>query len=378
MRILNFLFVSFLILYLFQSCKKEDSNETATLEFNEYLIEEMHTQKIPAMSVVIFKEGNILHESYLGRSHIQNDFALESNHLFLMASMSKLVTSSALLRLHEWGHFSLDDNINDYLSFDVSSPNSSTPITFRMLLTHTSGIADGNAVNSQYYIGEDSPVPLDYYIENYLVPGGSFYNASENYHDFEPGTQYKYSNIGSALMAVLVTKVSSVEFNAYCKDNIFNPLGMDNTYWRLDESIQSNSTLVQPYNRINDEYEFVPHYTFTTYPSGGLRSTGIDMVNFINVFLSDGISNGYQLLNSSTINTMVTPQIPALNDKMGLSIFLLNSANNLWGYKGNLEGASTIVAFNPSTKVGAIIMTNQGDVNLESILVKSYELGVKL
>lgn len=361
-----------------QNCSKEELDINGIAEYEAYLQEEMDFQAIPALSTLIFKESDVLYEKHLGESNIEQGVSLGGDHLFLLASVSKVVTATALLQLYEDGAFSLDDNINDYLPFEVSVPGQSTAITFRMLLTHTSGIADGSALDSQYYYGEDSPVALDYFLENYLVPGGVFYNATENYYDFPPGTAYEYSNEGNALIGVLVEQISGKEFNAFCKENIFVPLGMNHTFWRLDESIQSNYPLVQPYTYSNGEFEAVQHYTFTDYPNGGLRSTAEDLFLFLSAFALEGMSNNYQLLSPSTIEAMITPQIPTLDAEMGLHLFLLNADNNIWGHDGGEEGVATIMAFNPTTKVGAIILSNQGDADLDEILVESYKLGLSL
>ncbi|GEM_PF-388599 len=346
-----------------------------TAIFETYIQGQIATQKIPALSILIFKEGNILYENYFGTSHIQQNIALENDHLFLLASVSKTITATALLQLYEKDLFDLDDNVNDYLSFNVAIPNYTKAITFRMLLTHTSGIADGSALDDQYYYREDSPVALEYFIENYLVPNGAFYNANQNFHDFEPGSQHEYSNVGTALIGVLVQEISGLNFNTYCKQNIFTPLEMAHTSWRLDEITQ---TIVQPYNYKNGQYQSVEHYTFTDYPNGGLRSTGRDMFKFLSTFVQGGIGNNYQLLKRATIQAMITPQIPSIDNEMGLHLFHLNSANNLWGHNGGEEGTATIMAFNPITKVGAIILANQGEANLDNILIEAYELGIEL
>ena len=372
--ILNFGMAFFLILF-FGNCHKEEIEITDKNDFEIYLQEEMEGENIPALSVLIFKEDNILYENYLGKSHIQKNIPLESDHLFLLASVSKVVTATALLQLHEKGLFSLDDKINDYLSFEVHVPNYNSDISFRMLLTHTSAIADGSALDGQYYYGKDSPVGLGYFLENYFVPNGAFYNASENFHDFAPGSQYEYSNIGNALIGLLVEQISGIDFNEYCKQNIFDPLGMTNTFWHLSEISQ---TIVQPYNYANGEYEAIEHYTFTDYPNGGLRSTGRDMFKFLSAFVQGGVSNNYQLLNAGTIDSMTMPQIPELDNEVGLHLFLLNPENNLWGHDGGEEGVATIMAFNPATKIGAIVLANQGDADLDEMLVEAYKLGLKL
>ena len=376
-KIMNWSFALLVAAFLF-GCQKDDLDIQNTEDYKEYLVDEMDYQQIPALSVLIFDGDNILHEEYLGKSDIAQNSALGINDLFLLASISKTITATALLQLYDDGLFDLDDNINDYLSFNVVVPNQSTPITFRMLLTHTSGIADGPALDGQYYYNEDSPVALDFFLENYLVPGGQFYSATENYHSFTPGTQHEYSNEGSALIAVLVEQISGVGFNTYCKQNIFQPLGMNNTFWRLDESVQSGNAIVRPYDLNGNQLEPIQHYTFTDYPNGGLRSTARDMHRFLTVFAEGGMSNNQQVLSSATVSAMLTPQITAIDNEVGLHMFIMNSAQNLWGHDGGEQGVATIMAFNKETKVGAIVFSNQGDADLDEMLQEAYKLGLKL
>ena len=376
MRVSNIGHVLFsLISLFFLSCGKDDGPIDNASDFNTYLQDEMDAQNIPALSVLIFKEGQILHESYLGKANLEQDMALEDDHLFLLASISKVTTATALLQLYDQKLFELNDPINDYLPFKVSVPGYNQEITFKMLLTHTSGIADGSALDGQYFYDEDPKVELDYFLENYLVKGGEFYNEDENFHDFEPGTTHEYSNEGSALIAVLVEQIAEMGFNDYCKQNIFEPLAMSNTSWRLDEI---SNTIVQPYTYSGGEHEAHKHYTFTDYPNGGLRSTSRDMFKLLSTFVLKGKSNNHQLLSESTINAMVTPQIPAIDDEVGLHMFVMDKENNLWGHDGGEEGVATIMAFNKETKVGAIVLCNEGEANLDEILAEAYELGLSL
>ena len=90
------------------------------------------------------------------------------------------------------------------------------------------------------------------------------------------------------------------------------------------------------------------------------------------------MSNNYELLTANTINSMITPQIPLLDNEVGLHLFLMNPENSLWGHDGGEQGVATIMGFNPVTKVGAIILTNQGEVELDEILVEAYQLGLEL
>lgn len=370
------LFLALLCLgYSVSSCNKDDLNIENPADLEEYLAEEMDFQNIPALSVLLFEKQEVLYQNQLGSANLQQNIPLQSNHLFLLASVSKMITATTLLQLYGNGEFELSDNINDYLPFNVTNPSTAGTITFKMLLTHTSSIADGSVLDNHYYYGEDSPVELGFFIEEYLTPNGQFYNATENYHAFSPGTDVEYSNVGNALIAVLVEQISGLAFNTYCKQHIFEPLQMNDTYWRLDEISQ---TIVQPYNYENGSYQSIEHYTFTDYPNGGLRSTASDLHKFMSAIALGGALNGFRLLEAQTVQQMHTPQITNLDTETGLHMFKLNAEHNLWGHDGGEQGVATIAAFNPSNGIGAIILSNQGDADLDEMLSECYLLATKL
>lgn len=369
------LIVAFFFLVLLSNCKRWGTDISSSSDLEECIRKEMDKQNIPAVSALIFRDETILYESYFGQSNIEDGLELDSSHVFLLASISKTVTAAALLQLYEQGHFDLDDPINDHLPFVVQIPEESGSITFRMLLTHTSGIADGSALDGQYYYGEDSPLALEEFLENYLVPGGDYYDEDENFHAFAPGTEHEYSNVGSALIGVLVEQISGMDFNSYCKQHIFTPLGMEKTFWRLDEVDQQK---VMPYYNSRGNYEAVGHYTFTDYPNGGLRSTSRDLFKFLRAHANGGVSGGVQLLAPSTVQELLTPQIPDIDPEVGLHFFLMDKKNDLWGHDGGEMGVSTVMAFHPITRIGVILLANSGDADLDRMLASAYSLGESL
>ena len=174
-KIIKYLGTFSLFIMLFFHCTTNKITIAELDIFEQYLEFQIGNQSIPTMSVVIFRGDSILYENYLGQSNIEENKPLEQNDLFMLASMSKMVTGAALMQLHDEGHFQLDDTINHYLPYEVVVPKdtTNTPITFRMLLTHTSGIADGPALLDQYFFEEDSPVELKIFIKNYFFFYGS-------------------------------------------------------------------------------------------------------------------------------------------------------------------------------------------------------------
>lgn len=354
------------------SCRKNDPVPESADELRTLALDEMDSERIPAMALLVFKNEQVIFEDYLGKSSLENNTDLQADDLFLIASISKLVTGTALLQLHDQGAFGLDDPINLDLPFEVSAPDWNTEITHRMLLTHTSSIADGPALDDQYYYGSDSPVALGDFLEDYLVPGGAYFDDIENFTGDEPGTAFEYSNTGTALEGHLVETISGNNFNDYCKQFIFSPLGMNDTYWRLDEISQ---TIVQPYNYDRRDYEAIDHYTFTDYPNGGLRTTARDLHRLLLIFANGGVSQNQRILAEATVNEMLTLQVPDLADDMGLQILLLDKAEGIWGHDGGEQGVATIAGFDPITKVGAIVLANQGEADLDRIFKQAIAYG---
>ncbi|MAV14600.1 MAG: hypothetical protein CL705_01905, partial [Chloroflexi bacterium] len=181
----------------------EENNYRNEDELLQFIESTMQTYLVPGLSVSVVKDDNIVWEKHLGHADIANDIFVDQNTMFILSSISKTVTATALMQLFEDGFFELDDDIDNYLPFNVNHPDYPlVPITFKMLLSHTSGIED-NWGAMPYYEG-DSDVELNYYLNQYLTPGGNLYNSSSNFTNSMPGTNYSYSNIGAALIGLLV------------------------------------------------------------------------------------------------------------------------------------------------------------------------------
>jgi len=110
---------------------------------DNYIQYNMANQYIPGLSACIVKEGQIRWTGTYGMANIEQNIPVDTSTLFMLASVSKTVTVTAFMQLWEEGSFGLDEDINQYLPFEVRHPvDSLAPITFRMLCTHTSSIRD--------------------------------------------------------------------------------------------------------------------------------------------------------------------------------------------------------------------------------------------
>jgi CubicO group peptidase (beta-lactamase class C family) len=196
------------------------------------------------------------------------------------------------MQLYEKDLFQLDDDIDNYLPFKVRNPfYPGTPITFRMLLAHTSSISDNSAIlDTMYSFGMDHPMPLDTFLVNYLTPGGRLYDPEMSFSNFEPGSQWEYSNYAIALCGYLVQAITSVPFDAYCNVNIFQPLEMTNTAWFMKNL--DTTLIARPYQYYNGQYIDYGLYGYPDYPDGQLRTTVASLGNFLLANIDNGAFHG--------------------------------------------------------------------------------------
>ncbi len=369
----------------------------------------METHLIPGVSISIVKDNNIVWEEQLGYANIINDVLVDENTMFILSSISKTITATALMQLFENGLFELDDDIDNYLPFNVNHPDYPlVPITFKMLLSHSSGIKDNWNVMT-YYDG-DPELGLSYYLNQYLTPEGEFYNSNLNFTNSMPGTNYTYTNNGVALIGLLVEEISNQAFNHYCSENIFEPLSMNNAFWFLSE-IDNLDQVALPYQMTSGsgdscfiigcgiydqsnpcfcdsvcteygdccyDYEDVcgedgtgsnpgnlteyEHYGYADYPSGQLRTTSNNLAKFMSAYMNDGVYNGVRILNSDTIELMKTIHNPISNSMQGLMWYYKNSnGRELFGHNGSDTGSSTEMFISFSENIGVVLLTNSNN-----------------
>ncbi len=318
----------------------------------------MQDDHIPGISACMIKGGEIRWIGIYGYANFELDIPVDTSTLFMLASVSKTITVTALMQLWDEGLFELDDDINEYLDFEVKHPvDSLTPITFRMLCTHTSGIKDNWGLMPNYF-GGDSPIRLGEYLFNYLDQEGDNYDSTLNfYYNQEPGTEYNYSNIGAALIGFLAEEIGDSTFSYQTQQNIFEPLQMYETAWFLSEL--DTMHIAMPYAWNGTAYIPYGHYGYSDYPAGQLRTSVDQLANFLLCYKEGGSYLGQQILQESTVQEMLTLQVPLIDPRQGLIWYRVPSEEELWwGHTGGHLGVSTAMFFCPEKDYGHIILTN--------------------
>jgi CubicO group peptidase (beta-lactamase class C family) len=324
------------------------------INLDSFIVAKMNQYHIPGLAASIVKDGEVYWTGAFGFANIENSIEVTDSTLFMLASTSKTVTGVALMQLWEKGLFELDDDINNYLPFEVHNPFfPDSIITIRMLLTHSSSIND-NWDEMFYFIG-DSPIPLGQYLEDYLVPGGAYYHTI-NYNNFRPGTTWDYCNVAVALAAYLVEEISG-SFSTYCQDSIFVPLNMYETSWFLAEL--DTTHIARPYIYSGGNYNPLSHYGYSDYPSGQLRTSTLQLSNFLAAFMQGGEINNIRILDSATISLMTTVQFSQIDATQGLIWYkLLLNSRWIWGHGGGDKGVGSAMFYSPAENVGVICLCN--------------------
>jgi CubicO group peptidase (beta-lactamase class C family) len=351
----------FLILVVFSACKKAEVVAiTNKSELDKLVDSEFKRLEMPGVACAAIKNDSIVYLGLKGYANRQEKIPFGKQTRMVVASVSKTVTATAVMQLYEQGLINLDQDINTYLPFQVRNPNySDIEITVRMLLTHTSSISDVNYQPSIYYLFAyvDYPETLMDFEQNYLSSSGSHYNK-KNFSKNEPGKMYEYSNIGASLIACLVEHVSKTSFNDYCKMNIFEPLGMNNTTWFFSETPQNELAIPYADNAIQNPSK--PFYSYPTYPDGHLMTTIDDFSKFTIAYLMNGKYKGFQLLKEETITTILNENISISAGKQGLMFYEHKQGQfDLWGHNGGDPGISTEMYFDRDKKVGYIMFNNR-------------------
>ena len=312
---------------------------------------------VVGVSACIVKNDGVFWQGQYGLANIEENRPVTDSTVFMLASVSKPVTATALMQLYEDGLIGLDDDLNEYLPYSIGVPlYPDSAITARMLLTHTSSIRDNWDILDPLAGPGDPTIMLDEFTEGYLVPGGQYWGTL-NYYSRIPGTTWSYSNVAVTLAAYVVEVLSGTTFENYCQENIFLPLGMEASSWFIANLDTNNIAML--YNWTGTVYEPYGHMGRPWYPAGQLRTSAWQLGQFLGAFMGGGEWNSVRLLDSTTVEEMWTIQFPGWVDSMGLIWNWEYRANRwTWAHGGSSWGTRTAMSYCPAEWTGVIVLTN--------------------
>jgi len=247
----------------------------------------------PGVSVAVADRGRIVFGSGAGYADLESLSPATSQTVYDIGSISKVHTAVAIMQLVEQGKVRLEDDIRKYVP---SFPDKGSPITIRNLMTHTSGI--------RHYKDTDfQGTPADENVRRYASIEDAIAIFKDDPLLFPPGKYYSYTSYGVNLLQAVVEKGSGKPFEAYLRESVWNPVGMDSTQFNLPERIVRNrARSYQPGPDGGTQNVLYGDLTYK-FASGGMMSTAEDLVRF------GAALNAGRLLKKETLAQMWSPQI---------------------------------------------------------------------
>lgn len=338
--------------------------------------------KVPGMITMVARNGKIIHIEKYGI--MDTDRPMEFNTIFRIASMTKPITSVAVMILYEEGYFQLDDPISKFIpefnnlkvfaskdSEGVHVVDQIRPMTIMDLLTHTSGLTYGLGFGN---------TPVDSMYAAAKLNSGSLKEMIQKLAKipllYQPGNKWNYS-YSADVLGYLVEVVSGKPLDVFMRERIFVPLKMaDTDFYVPKEKINRCAAVFGKSDSKDIRVILKPDTNKISQPpkflsgGGGLFSTSADYMNFTQMLLNKGEYNGIRILGSKTVELMTTNHIaddmlpiadqflPGLG--FGLGFYVLIDQSKILGSPGEFGWSgiyNTFFWIDPSEQIICLLMT---------------------
>ena len=312
-------------------------------EATQALQAHVNRSNIAGVVAAVARHGRIVYFEALGQRDRETGDAMARDDLFRLYSMTRPITSTAVMMLWEEGRFRLDDPISRYLPqfadqrvfADAGAPDLARTrpregdITVRNLLTHTSGIGSRS---SPIYRAEQ--VRLRSITLPQLVDNAARVPLFE-----DPGTRFRYG-VSTTILGRLVEVWSGQPFEEFLAERLFGPLGMtDTVFWADGERTDRLTTVYRLDDGSGELYPWaIEQVPFTERPAlieggVGLLSTVMDYLRFSQMFLNGGTLDGVRVLEPETVALMIRNHVPDAVMPLSRSGYMAGSG---WGLGFNV------------------------------------------
>lgn len=294
--------------------------------------------QVPGAAVLVLHDGQPVFQRGYGLAVVEDGTAVTAQSNFRLASVSKQFTAAAILLLAEDGRLTLDDPLKRWLP---SLPAAADAITLRQLLSHTSGL-------------------LDY--EDLMPPG-----ATAQLHDrdvlhlletqdrtlFTPGSRYRYSNSGYALLALVVATASGQDFARFVKARIFTPLGMDASVAHQD-GVDDVAHRAYGYSQIDGRWRRTDQSpTSAVLGDGGIYSSLADLAKW------DAALYDARLLKPSSLRQAFAPATATDEPDVPFYGFGWRLNGQAQWHSGESIGFRNVILRYPAHRLTVIILSNR-------------------
>ena len=312
---------------------------------------------IPSASVALIAGDKVIWTNAYGYSNLWARTPATPNTVYLIGSTFKAMSTIALLQQMELGKFKLDDRVNDYLTdFKIQGEDPQHPVTFRHLLTHTSGLpADFGAFPVW---GDTVPPSLDDYLRKSLKVTKP------------PMTSVTYSNMAFTLVAYLVQKFSGVPYKQYIQEHIFTPLEMTSTAFEPRPDMEERLSIPYVVDEKTGSQMGTVRVKASVWPAGIVYGTVLNQSNWLIANLNGGVFKEKRIISEATLNQMLTRQYDQFkgtiegiwgNETAGFGLTWwtqVRDGDRYLAHSGSVAGYTAFLLGNRDRKLGFAILTN--------------------
>lgn len=345
-------------------------HHTQTLDELKIAIEKIRVEtNTPALGIALVNKDGPYWVTGLGEADREKHIKADENTMFRIGSVSKMFVALSIQKLVEEKKLRLTDAVHDLVP-EIQFENKwekSNPILLVHLLEHTTGWDEWSLAEFAY----EAPDSLS-------IKEALNYRPNSRKSRWVPGTRYAYSNLGPAVAAYIVEKITGKKFEDYVRENFLSPLNMsDATYYESENYKKLGAVLYT-----NNQPE---HYFHCIYrPVGSLNASAKEMANLLQLFIQRGNVNGTQLISNESILRMETPKTTLGAEQGILAGYGLHDEASgfedygiaFYGHEGYVPGARAELRYSKELQAGYVIMASSANQSIDQIseVLKRYLL----
>ncbi len=293
-------------------------------------------------AVLVAKSGRVIFSGAYGMADREKNIPNTLDTRFRIGSMNKMFTAISILQLMEAGKIKLNDPVGKYLT-DYPNQEIATKVTIDQLLTHTGGT--GDIFGPEFDAHRKELRTLNDYVALYGKRGP----------EFEPGSQWRYSNYGMLLLGVVIERVSGESYYNYVEEHIYKPAGMTLSGSQPEDEAVPNRSI--GYMRSETTSAWVPNTDTLPYrgtSAGGGYSTVGDFFRFAYDLL------GHRLLSVASTDLLITGKVDARGGKYAYGFEDMRDANGngYVGHGGGAPGMNGDLKIYPKSSYVIVVLSN--------------------
>ena len=308
-------------------------------------------EKLPSVSVAVAKDGKVIWQQAFGYANVERKIAATPHTPYSLASISKPITATGLLRLVEQKKVDLDRPANDYLGAGklTGLTGDAQLATVRRVLSHSSGL----------------PLHYQFFYENepFTAPSADDTITRYGILVYPPGTVYQYSNLGYGILDSIISRVSGRPYADYMRTEVFEPLGMADSSVHVAPALRDRVA-----QRYTAEGQPIPYYGFDHDGGSAVYASAHDLVRFGMYHLGAAVPGQKPVLSDATRTSMRSVETPSgSGDQYGLGWFIgeESAMRRVW-HTGSMPGVVTILNLYPDNDLVTLVLINNPNASARS------------